>query len=168
MDEAVVCPNCGCQTAQNENTNSSKDLDEAEVQKRKIKNKKTIIIVIASVCAAVALFFGSIAVVNLFRSNKILKELSGEKFEYSEITSYSIDRDRYSFDDEGNCEHYSYYYGVYTGDPLEYTSTWKCKIKFKINSAYVVLKNGDEFKIKYDEDGEIIGLYDSEKTYERK
>lgn len=170
LDEAVVCVGCGCPVQADEGINLNKELDEFEIQRRKKKTKRTIIIVSAVVCIAVALFFVSISIVNSFKSNKIIKELSGEKFEYNGDTSYSIDRDSYTFDDEGNCEDYSYFYGITMDDPMEFTFNWTYKIEFKKNSAYVVLSNGDKLKIKYDEEGEIIGLYDSEerKTYERK
>lgn len=171
MDEAVVCPGCGCPIQVDEGTNSSKELDEVEIKKRKMKNKKMVIIVSTVICVAVALVFVSIPIFNSFKSNKITEELSGEKFEYNGDTSYSIKRDSYTFDDEGNCEDYSYYYAaIIMDDPMEYTFNWTYKIKFKKNSAYVVLSNDDKLKIKYDEEGEIIGLYDSEEriTYERK
>ena len=126
-------------------------------------------IVTAAICAAVALVFVSIPIINSFRANKIIKELSGEKFEYNGDTSYSIKRDSYTFDDEGNCEDYSYYYGITMDDPMVFTFDWTYEIEFKKNSAYVVLSNGDKLEIKYDEEDEIIGLYNSEEriTYER-
>lgn len=169
LDEAVVCVGCGCPIQVDAGNNSGKVSDEIEIQKRKIKNKKIVIIVSAVICVAVALFFASIPIVNSFKTNKIIEELSGEKFECNEDTSYSINRASYTFDDEGNCEDYSYFYGISLDDPMEYTFKWTYKIEFKKNSAYVVLSNDDKLKIKYDEDGEIISLYDSEerKTYER-
>lgn len=169
LDEAVVCTGCGCPVQSDEGINKNKESDEVVIQKRKKKTKRTIIIVSAVVCVAVALFFVSIPIVNSFKSNKIIKELSGETFECNEDTSYSISRERYTFDDEGNCEEYSYYYGLTMDDPMEFTFDWTYKIEFKKNSAYVVLSNDDELKIKYDEDGEIISLYDPESrtTYER-
>ncbi len=170
LDDAVVCVGCGCPIQVDEGTNLSEELDEVEIQKRKIKNKKIVIIVSIVVCVAVALIFVFIPIVNSFKSNKIIEELSGEKFEYNGDTSYSIKRDSYTFDDEGNCEDYSYFYGITMDDPMEFTFNWTYKIEFKKNSAYVVLSNDDKLKIKYDEEGEIIGLYDSEEriTYERK
>ena len=170
MDEAVLCPGCGCAIQVDEGTNSSKELNEVENQKRKMKNKKIVIIVSTVICVVVALVFASIPIINSFKSNKIKEELSGEKFEYNGDTSYSLVRDSYTFDDEGNCEDYSYYYGIGMDDPIEYTFNWTYKIEFKKNSSYVVLSNDDKLKIKYDEEGEIIGLYDSEEriTYERK
>ena len=170
MDEAVLCPGCGCPVQSDEGINLNKELDEFEIQRRKKKTKRTIIIVSAVICVAVALFFASIPIVNSFKTNKIIKELSGEKFECNEDTSYSINRASYTFDDEGNCEDYSYLYGIGLDNPMEFTFNWTYKIEFKKNSAYVVLSNDDKLKIKYDEDGEIISLYDSEerKTYERK
>lgn len=170
LDEAVVCIGCGCPIQVDAENNSGKVLDEVEIQKRKTKNKKTVIIVSAGICVAIALLFASISIVNSFKTNKTIEELSGEKFEYNGDTSYSIKRDSYTFDDEGNCEDYSYYYGITMDDPMEFTFNWTYKIEFKKNSAYVILSNDDKLKIKYDEDGEIIGLYDSEErvTYERK
>ena len=170
LDEAVICVGCGCPVQVEAGNNSSKELDEAEIQKRKVKNKKIIIIACAVICVAVALVFTSIPIINSVKRNKILEELSGEKFQYNGDTSYSIKRESYTFDDESNCENYSYYYGIGMDDPLEFTFNWTYKIEFKKNSAYVILSNDDKLKIKYDEDGEIIELYDSEEriTYERK
>ncbi len=170
LDEAVICVGCGCAVEVDESTNSNKELDEIEIQKRKKKKKKIIIIVTAAICAAVALIFVSIPIINSFRADKIIKELSGEEFEYNGDTSYSRSRDCYTFDDEGNCEDYSYFYNITLDEPWETTFDWTYEIEFKKNSAYVVLSNNDKLKIKYDEEGEIIGLYNSEerKTYERK
>ena len=116
-----------------------------------------------------ALFLVFILIVNSFKSDKIIKELSGEDFRYNGDTSYMIAREYYTFDDEGNCEYSYYYYYGFLDEELSFTNNYTYKIKFKKNSAYLVLSNGDELKIKYDEDGEIISLYDSEerKTYER-
>lgn len=169
-DDIKICTGCGCPIQAEEETKINKELDKIETRKSIKNNKKIIIIVSAVICVAIALFFVSIPIVNSFKSNKIIEELSGEKFEYNDDTSYSIKRDRYTFDAEGNCEDYSYYYGITMDDPMEVTFTWTYEIKFKKNSAYVVLSNDDKLKIKYDEEGEIIGLYDSEEkiTYERK
>ena len=100
LDEVVICPGCGCPVQTDKGINN--ELDEFEIQKRKKKTKRTIIIVSAVVCVAVALFFISIPIVNSYKSNKIIKELSGESFECNEDTSYSIKRESYTFDDEGN------------------------------------------------------------------
>lgn len=170
IGEAVICPSCGCPTQTSVATDYNKALDEVKIQKRKEKNKRTIIIVSAIVCVVVAMFLIFVLVINSFKSNKILNELSGENFECNEDTSYSINRKSYTFDDEGNCEYNSYYYGITMDDPMEFEFDWTYKIKFKKNSAYVILSNDDELKIKYDEEGSIIALYNCEDrlTYERK
>ena len=168
MDEATVCPGCGCPVHVDEKANLNNESDKSEIRKFNIKDKKTIIIVSIVICAIVALVCAAIPIVNLFKANKISEELSGEQFVYNGDTSYSINRSSYTFDDEGNCQDYTYYYGITMDTPMEYTYTWTYKIEFKNNEAYVVLSNDDKLKIKYD-DGEISGLYDSEerKTYER-
>ena len=170
FDEAVICVGCGCPVQIGVGTNFNKEIDEAEIQKRKKNSKRIIIIVTAVICVLVALLFASVTVVNSFKSNIIIEELSGEKFECNEDTSYSIDRDSYAFDDEGNCVHNSYYYGITMDNPLEFTFDCTYEIQFMNNSAYVLLSNDKKFKIKYGEEGEIISLYDfvERKTYERK
>ena len=171
MDEEIICTDCGCPVQTDDGTKLKKELNEIEIQKRIEKNKRTVIITVSLICVMLALFLVFILIVNSFKSDKIIKELSGEDFRYNGDTSYMIAREYYTFDDEGNCE-YSYYYYYYYGfldEELSFTNNYTYKIKFKKNSAYLVLSNGDELKIKYDEDGEIISLYDSEerKTYER-
>lgn len=170
MDEAIVCPGCGCPVQTNASTAFNKELDEFEIQKRKAKNKRMIMTASLITCIALTLFFVSIVAINAYKTNKIIEELSGEKFEYNGDTSYSIDRDSYTFDDEGNCEDYSYFYGISMEDPMEFTFDWTYKVEFKNFEAYVILSNDDELKIKYDEEGEITALYNTEerKTYERK
>ena len=85
LDEAVVCSGCGCPVNADGVNNSSEELDETKIQKYKIKNKKTVIMAIAAICVAVALVFASIFIFNSIRANKIMEELSGERFEYNAL-----------------------------------------------------------------------------------
>lgn len=159
-DEATVCTRCGFSSHGDQDPNLYREWSEAEIQRRRIRNKRKVITVCVIICAAVALFFAVRYLANSFRANKIMEELSGETFELEEYTSYSTKIDAYIFDDEGNCEEYNYYNSIGHDDPLEYSFDWSYRIRFKNNTAYVVLENGDQLKIKYDEEGEIMGLYD--------
>ena len=175
MDEAVICPGCGCPVQSDKTGELSKESDENKIQRKK-KNKKIAITIIATLlCVALLTFFVSIPLRHKMESNKkneIIKVLSGREFEWNDDTTYSIYRVKYSFDDEGNCEKSSYFYApsFSSEKPYEsdYTFDWTYEIKFRKKSVYVVLSNDDELKIKYDDDGEIVALYDPEerRTYE--
>lgn len=172
LDEAEICPSCGSLV---QTDGFSKDSDENRIQRKK-KNKKTvIIIVVVLLCLAGLALLVSIPIRYKMESNKkneIIEALSGRKFEWKDDTTYSIHRERYSFDDEGNCKEWSYFYApsLSGSKPMEsdHTFDWTYEIKFKKKSAYVELSNNDELKIKYDEDGEIVALYDPKerRTYE--
>lgn len=171
LDEAVVCVGCGCAVSEEEKNNFNKELDQVEIQKRIRKNKR-VFFTVSSVTIIIALLIMiSIPIVNLVKTNRIIKELYGETFECNQVASYSVEREgRYTFDDEGNCEYYSYNYYLKNDEVMEYTLNYTYEIEFKNGSAYVVLDNDDKFKIKYDEDGKITSLYDTgeRKTYERR
>lgn len=175
MDEAVICPGCGCPVNTYYADDRSKESEEDRIQRRK-KNKKTAItIMIILLCVACVAFLISIPVKHKIESNKkneIIKALSGTRFEWNDDGSYSIYRVWYEFDDEGNCKRGTYFYAPSFGNDKPYQSNytydWTYEIKFKKNSAYIVLSNDDELKIKYDENGELVALYDPKerRTYE--
>ena len=175
MDEAVVCPGCGCPVQTDKKGGFIKESEEDRIQRKKKQKKIAIIAIAILLYGALLAFLISIPIRNKMEADKkaeITKALSGKEFEWNDDGTYSIHRVSYSFDDEGNCHEKSYFYApsFTESKPLEshYTFDWTYEIKFKKSKTYIVLNNDDEFVIKYDEDGEIKALYDPKerRTYE--
>ena len=169
FDEAVICVGCGCPVGNMPVTQTISPEEQERINQQRKKNLKILgIIATAVVCVVVFVSFAATFIGQELKKQDIITQISGEKFECNEDTSYSISRKTLTFDDEGNCEYSSYYYGITMDDPMDFKFDWTYKIEFKNNSYYVILSNDDKYKVKMD-DGQVIALYDTEyrETYER-
>ena len=179
MDEAVVCPGCWQPVQTDTKVGVVKESVVDKIQKKK-ENKKTVIIIIAVLlCIALLTFLISIPVRDKMEKDKraeIIRVLSAREFSFEgegkytteDGTTVGVDSITYSFDDDGNCHvSFRYDYETFESNKYKYRNPGEeygsYQIDFSGKKAYVTIsriKTWSTLSIKFDENGDILALYD--------
>ncbi|MBQ8769496.1 MAG: zinc ribbon domain-containing protein [Oscillospiraceae bacterium] len=152
MDDAIICEGCGCPAIKEEQTS---------VNNKKKFNKKTLLILIVSIVAAIALIVGAIFLVNHIRVANVINDLSGNTYSYFDsniypsLGIYSYTEKEMKFDDDGTMT-YSYYYSN-----IDAGGEYERSYEIKFEDGMIILEAGiDRYEIQYDRYNRIEGIYD--------
>lgn len=151
LDEAVLCPQCGCMVEMNRPNRTEK--------KPKKISAKMILLWVAIAVGVVALVIGGIFLVNYLKIQAVDEQLKGSTFAFTDYSGYSIDQETLEFDYDGNCRNYSYFYNSLLEEPWEFDCTFEYEIFFKGDDTFVRV-GSTEYRVIYDGD-EISGLKDT-------